>query len=290
MLFDAQTKRTHFFRENSISCCSNLRFKAPVGAPKWLSPKYGLWLLFSFFPVFLSAQINESDTLKVKANLSITGFWQAGNVETRIFRAKSEVSYKPFKKWTFKTTNSYVYQAFDNKKADEDILSLNFLYFNSERRIYPLILGFVSTNFRREIASRQLVGAGFNFQLLQHKNYWLKLALTSEHEHTSFNKSRFNLSAYDGQQAMNTFRATLWVNGKYHLFQNKVVLSHESYIQPSLEQGDNYRWQADLGLELPIWKFLNFKINYVHTFESIVVAGQQQQDQMLTFGFTVKSY
>ncbi len=257
-------------------------------------PKKNISIKFLFFfllfPLLLSAQINESDTLKVKANLSLTGFWQAGNVETQIFRAKSEVSYKPFKKWVFKTTNSYVYQAFDNKKADEDILSLNFIYFNPERRIYPLVLGFVSTNFRREISSRQLMGAGFNFQVLQHKNYWLKLALTSEHEHTSFNKTRFNLTAYNGQQTINTFRTTLWVSGKYHLLKNKIVLSHESYIQPSLEDGDNYRWQADLGMELPIWKFLNFKINYVHTFESIVVEDQKQEDQMLTFGFTLKSY
>jgi hypothetical protein len=37
----------------------------------------------------LSAQINESDTLRVKASLSITGFYQGGNVETLIFRAKT---------------------------------------------------------------------------------------------------------------------------------------------------------------------------------------------------------
>ena len=96
---------------------------------------------FLFFPIFLSAQINESDTLKVKANLSLTGFWQGGNVETLIFRAKSDLSLKLHKKWVFKTKNSYVYQEFGKNKADEDILSLNFLYFNPDRKIYPLVLG-----------------------------------------------------------------------------------------------------------------------------------------------------
>ena len=37
------------------------------------------------FPIWLSAQINESDSLKIKADLSLTGFWQGGNVETLIF-------------------------------------------------------------------------------------------------------------------------------------------------------------------------------------------------------------
>ena len=81
---------------------------------------------FLFIPLLLTAQINESDTLKVKADLSLTGFWQGGNVQTLIFRAKSNFSFTPWKRWVFKTQNSYVYQEFGKVKADEDILSLNF--------------------------------------------------------------------------------------------------------------------------------------------------------------------
>ncbi len=246
------------------------------------------YLLFS--PIFLSAQINESDTLKVKANLSLTGFYQGGNVETLIFRAKSDFSFKPLKKWVFKTQNSFVYQEFDKKKADADILSLNFLYFNPERKIYPLVLGILSTNFRREIDFRYLLGAGVNFQILTTKNSWLKFAISSEYEQTDFAKADFNRSEYDGNQSINTFRGTFWVNGKYKLFKKKVIVTHEFYFQPSLEQRNNFRWQADIGLELPLWKFLNFKINYLQTFESVVIQNQKQKDNILTFGFTLKSY
>lgn len=243
-----------------------------------------------FFSTFVAAQINESDTLKVKANLSLTGFYQGGNVETLIFRAKSDFSFKPLKKWVFKTQNSFVYQAFDKEKADADILSLNFLYFNPERKIYPLVLGILSTNFRREIDFRYLLGAGVNFQILTTKNSWLKIAISSEYEKTDFAKADFNRSEYDGNQSINTFRGTFWVNGKYKLFKKKVVVTHEFYVQPSLEQSNNFRWQADVGLELPLWKFLNFKINYLHTFESVVIQNQKQKDNILTFGFTLKSY
>ena len=38
----------------------------------------------------------------------------------------------------FKNTNSYVYQAFDKDKADSNFLSLNFLYFNPEKRFYTV--------------------------------------------------------------------------------------------------------------------------------------------------------
>jgi hypothetical protein len=243
-----------------------------------------------FFPLVLTAQINESDTLKVKANLSLSGFWQEGNVQTVIFRAKSEISVRPWKQAVFKTRNSYVYQEFGKQKADEDILSLNFLYFNPEQRVYPVLLGFVSTNFRREIDLRYLLGAGVTYQVLMHEDHWLKFSISSEYERTNFAQANFNRDAYDGTASINTFRGTIWVNGKYRLFDKKLILSHESYFQPSLGLDDNYRWQADLGLELPIWKFLNLKVNYLHTFESVVIENQKQEDQFLTFGFTLKSY
>lgn len=246
--------------------------------------------VFLFVPILIFGQINESDSLKVKANLSITGFWQGGNVDTAIFRAKSDFSFKPGKNLVFKTTNSYVYQEFGKEKADEDILSLNFLYLNPDRKIYPLVLGFISTNFRREIDLRYLLGAGVTFQILEHKDYWLKFSLTSEYEHTHFEKTDFNRSEYDGSRSINTVRGTIWVNGRYKLFKNKLILSHESYYQPSLEEGNNYRWQADVGLELPVWEFLNFKINYLHMFESIVQENQSQDDRFLTLGFTIKTY
>lgn len=243
-----------------------------------------------FFPFFLSAQINESDTLNLKASLSLTGFWQSGNVETVIFRAKSNLSFKFMKNWVFKTQNSYVYQEFAKVKADEDILSLNFLYLNPERGFYPLLLSFFSTNFRRAIDLRYLLGAGVTYQIISSDNNWLKCSLSMEYEQTDFNQTNFNRTDYDGLSTINTFRGTIWVNGKYKLFKEKLVLTHESYFQPSLQQSDNFRWQADLGLELPISSFFNFKINYLHTFESIVIEGQLQEDRFLTFGFTIKNY
>jgi hypothetical protein len=250
--------------------------------------KFLFYLLL--FPCFVAAQMNESDTISLKANLSLTGFYQGGNVETFIFRAKSDFSFRPLKKWVFKTKNSYVYQEFGKEKADEDILSLNFLYLNPERKFYPLVLGFFSTNFRRSIELRSLLGGGVTYQLFEKEKNWLKASVSSEYEQTRFGETTFNITDYNGEDKINTMRATIWVNGNYHLFKKKLILTHEFYYQPSLEESNNYRWQADLGIELPIWKFLNFKINYMHTFESIVIASQEREDKLLTFGFTFKTY
>jgi len=248
------------------------------------------FFILLLFPYLLNAQINESDSLNFKANLQLTGFLQTGNVETLIFRAKSDVSLKLWKNTIFKTQNSYIYQEFGKEKADEDILSLNFLYFNPERKIYPFVLGFFSTNFRREINSRYLVGGGLTYNILNKNKNWLKASLSLEYENTDFKNTNFNISSYNGMNEINTFRSTIWVNGKYFLCKDKLILTHENFFQPSLEKGDNYRWQADIGIELPLWKYLNFKVNYLRTFESLVVTNQKREDSFLTLGFTLKNY
>lgn len=248
-----------------------------------------LYLLFVGIPFSLLAE-DSTRVEPIKADLSVTGFWQAGNVETWIFRAKSEVSVMPIMHWELKTRNSYVYQAFGGQKADEDILSLNFLTLKKHDKIQPLLLGFFSTNYRREISLRTLIGAGFTYEWIKNKKSSLKLSLTSEYEYTDFKKTDFNRVQYDGLSSINTFRATLWVNGRYNLFNSNMILTHESYIQPSLEQNNNYRWQADVGLEFPISSKVNFKVNYLQTYESIVIDGQKEEDRFLTFGLGVKNF
>lgn len=241
-------------------------------------------------PGTLYAQIPDSDSLNWKADLALSGLYQAGNVETKIFRANSNFSFKPYKNWVFETKNSYIYQEFGQDKADEDILSLNFLNFNPYRPFYPLILGFVSTNFRREIDLRYLVGAGFSYQILKEEKNFLKLSVTTEYEHTEFKEDNFNRSKFNGSTIINTWRATLWVSGNYDLIADKLVISHESYFQPSLEESSNYRWQADTSIEFPIWKYLSITMSYLYTYENIVIDKQKPEDRILSIGLKIKSY
>lgn len=76
---------------------------------------------FGFLLVFMlsnniKGQVNESDSLNFKTDLSITGFLQEGNVQTVIFRAVSNTSFKISEQILFKTQNSYTYQEFGKTK------------------------------------------------------------------------------------------------------------------------------------------------------------------------------
>lgn len=248
-----------------------------------------LCYFFFIFSLCLHAQNKTKDSTSLKASLSLTGFYQGGNVQTLIFRAKGDLGFGVWPNGEYKTQNSYIYQAFDKEKADEDILSLNFLRFNPNRQIYPFVLAFLSTNYRRAIDLRYLVGGGITFQIARSSKSQLKLSLSSEYENTKFSRTTFNYSEYNDQNSINTLRATVWIKGKYQMFKNKIIFSHESYFQPSLARANNFRWQMDMAIEIPVIKYLDFKINYRYAYENIVIIDQKKYDDFLTFGFTIKT-
>lgn len=245
-----------------------------------------LWtaLVFSLVcqPVF--GQINESDTLLLQHASALTGSLQTGNIEAVALRLKADVSLAPSQWWALKTQNSYRYQEFFKRKADNDFYNRNFLYLWQQRRVYPFAMAFVSTNFRRKIDFRYFAGAGATWQLVRQPGHTVKTALSGVYESTRFAASVYNYPEYDGSEKIETWRATFWLFGKHALLNKHLRLYYEAYVQPSLERGNNFRWQTEIGLEWPFWKGLSFTANYVFTHENVVVSSVKQDDRLLTFG------
>ncbi len=230
------------------------------------------------------AQINESDTLLLQHATALTGSLQTGNIEAAALRLKADFSLAPSPVWAVKMQHSYRYQEFFERKADSDFYSRNFLYGWQHRRVYPFALAFVSTNFRRKIDFRYFAGIGATWQLVRQSSHTVKTALSGVYESTRFDARLFNYSEYDGSEKIETWRATFWLFGKHALLNKHLRLYYEAFVQPSLESGNNFRWQTELGLEWPFWKGLSFTANYVFTHENIVVSNVKQDDGLLTFG------
>lgn len=65
-----------------------------------------------FFPMLFFAQLNESTALKIQGQLSLTGFWQSGNVQIVIFSARVEGSMEAIKTSFSRQEIHNVYQEF----------------------------------------------------------------------------------------------------------------------------------------------------------------------------------
>ncbi|MBL7746929.1 MAG: DUF481 domain-containing protein, partial [Chitinophagaceae bacterium] len=236
------------------------------------------------------AQLNESDTVQFQLRATLTGNYQQGNVNILTVRSRLDLTYAPVRNIVFKSQNSSLYQSFSSIRADNDIFSRNYFYYQPQKRLYPFGIFYLSANYRRKINARLFGGAGATFQLLNKPSHILKVSASAVYETSRFKGTVYNLSEYDGSNFIKLWRGTLYMAGWNYLFDKKLRLYYDAYWQPAFNNCRNYRAQADLGIELPVWKGLVITALYSYTHEKVVVAPVKQDDKILTFGigYTIK--
>ena len=236
----------------------------------------------SGFPA--QAQLNESDTTRLQVRVALTAHHQAGNVEVFTLRGRFDFTVSRMRVWVVKSQNSSLYQTFYSVKADSDLFSRNYLYYRPERRVYPFAIAYVSANYRRKIAFRYFAGAGLTAQLIRTPRNGLKIAAGVVHEHTRFATTTFNETAYNGSPTIALWRGTTWLGGWHSLPGSRVRLYYDAYWQPAFRDVKNYRWQADVGVDVAVWKGLSFSALYSYTHENVVATRVQPDDNLLTVG------
>ena len=231
------------------------------------------------------AQLNKSDTVFFQLRTSLTGNLQRGNVDAFALRSKVDFSLAPTRAVVFKSQNSGLYQVFYSVKADNDLFSRNYLYYQPHRRAYPFAIGYGSTNYRRKIDFRYFTGAGVTVRLWNRQLDGLKVSVGAVYENTRFAVTSYNDGRYNGSQTIALWRATSWLGG-WHSLDNHLRLYYDAFWQPAFSRASNYRWQADVGLDLLVWRGLAFNAFYTYAHENVVVTKVRPNDQMLTFGFS----
>ena len=231
------------------------------------------------------AQLNESDTLRFQLRASLTGSYQHGNVEVLNIKGRLDLTFSQ-QHWVYKSQNSSLYQAFYNTKADNDIFSRNYLYYQPRRRVYPFAIAYLSTNFRRKISNRYFAGTGVSWQVINTPKTVIKLSASEVYEVTKFTSKVFNYSVYNGSEAIKLWRGTLYLSGWHNLMAGGIRLYYDAYWQPSFRDRHNYRTQLDIGTDLSVWKGFSFTALFTYMHENVVAAGIRQNDKLLSFGLS----
>jgi hypothetical protein len=255
-----------------------------------MKSKYTKVLLNAVLLLVLSAkamaQINESDTMKLQLQISLTGNYQKGNVELLTLLGRGEFLIRPFPNWAFKTQISSLYTKFSNSQIDNNIFSRNVFYYKPERRLYGYISAFVSANYRRKIKFRYVITSGPAWKPIQSKVIVVKLSAALVYESTLFTDTVFNQPSYNGKERINLWRSHYYVGGWVYALNNQLRLNYEFYWQPAFNNSKNYRIQAEVGLTYPIWKGLAFNTVYIFSHENVVVENIKKDDRILTFGLS----
>lgn len=248
--------------------------------------KTGLQLLLLFSCFSSIAQLNESDTVRLRFRGSMTGNYQQGNVELFALRTKADLVIAPAKGLVFKTQNNSLYQSFYSVRADNDLYSRNYLYYQPTRTVYPFAIVYASGNYRRKIKSRVFAGAGITTQVLRGKNLVVKVSGSLVRERSLFRDSSYNDTRYNGRKVISCWRGTLYSGGWYTVPGKKIRVFYDAFFQPAISLRNNYRSQADIGLDMPVWRGLSFTMLYSFTHENTVIQKIKKQDKILSFGLS----
>lgn len=249
-----------------------------------MKPLLAIVWLGVLLPIYVNAQINESDTLKLQLRTSLTGNYQQGNVNILTIRSRLDLTYSPVKHFVFKSQNSSLYQEFSSKKADNDIFSRNYIYYRPQKKLYPFGIAYISANYRRKINTRLFAGGGITYQLLNKTYHVIKLSANAVYETNTFKGTVYNYSNYNGSNTINLWRGTLFIGGWNYLLEKRLRLYYDGYYQPAFNNKNNYRTQFDIGVDFPVWKGLNFTSLYTFTHENIVIQEVKQDDKIVSFG------
>jgi hypothetical protein len=212
-----------------------------------------------------------------------------GNVNRVLFSAIHRLQYRDKRNiYKLNADINYIYGEKDNRKSEDDLIANLNHSFWSEKRFYGIVFGTYEFSNLRGINQRYLGGAGIGWQVIRidaekAKKYsivpYLSITNAIIYENTDF------LKLVDVEVVRNSTR----ILANCSFFRGKLLFNNTIFLQPSLSNS-NFRgsWTNVFRVPLNGWFSLQSTLDY--TYESFVVAGRQNSDLRLLFGFTVGNF
>ena len=244
----------------------------------------GVFLISLYCVNSLSAQINESDTVGYQFNAALRGAYQAGNVELlRVINSVDGLAVFQ-ENVVLKTENTLFYQEFFGQKADLDMSSRNYLYYKPFSKVYPYLIGYVSSNYRRDISSRYYSGLGLTYHFLNNGQSSIKISNNIAYDVTNYETDRYNEVQFNGSTEISNWINTLYLQGFHRVCSGKLLIHYKAYWQQSFEYEAMYRYLVSTNLNFKLGKgwFLQTQMDY--RFEHVTNNNVKQSDFIWTWG------
>lgn len=161
--------------------------------------------------------------------------------------------------------------------AERDSYGDLFVDVFKKRRTYLFGLGILENSNLRRIDLRKMAGAGLGFRVLNTKTNYLTLTNAIVYESTNFRE----------KATVTTARNSFRVKGKHAFLQDKIRLNHITFMQPSLSDMRNLRWNTIVSVELPLNKYVTLRTSFENFYESVVETSRKRNDSRLTFGVAI---
>lgn len=231
-----------------------------------------------------STQTKAKDTLKVKYLVSSDVSVTAGNLNSFTTVNKGQLDLEK-RVWGINSTALFRYGTLDDKINSREFNVTTAASLFPKNRVYGFINGGYEFSFLRGFNNRAFGGAGISFRVFRKTNNKLETFFNTLYEFTEFNEP----IVVDGDSSMtlSTARGVLGWTGTHKVFSQKLIITHAGKFQQSLQNLDNYRFEGNVNLTLPIFSVLSVKTGVQYTYENIVLDGRQNSDFIWTFGIVL---
>ena len=244
-----------------------------------------------------TTKITKKDTLKPKIvpltkkqlfkknfkyKIALDGTLMTGNVERKLGIFRTDIAHID-SVFEFAMSPRFAYGEQNGKLAEREYYTDLTAILFPKNKIYALAFGILEQSNLRAIQFRSQAGGGIGFHIFQKPNNLLSITNVIIHEKTDFQDDTKKPTI---ELARNSTR----LKGKHTLVAKKLTFSHVSFLQPSITDIKNLRWNTLLTLEVPITNSFRFRVTYEQFYESNVVNNRKNSDTRLVVGLALANF
>lgn len=211
-----------------------------------------------------------------KSTIAAEAVVQSGNVNTQLFTLRGDVSHVD-SLFEVGFGGTFAYGEQDEIKSEQLLLGVLTADLWPQDVLSPFVIAAAEYNFQRRIDLRWQAGAGAKWTFWEDSLNTVSLSPAV----------LFDATMYDPDAKLKdvrTGRGSVRLKGKHLLLNSAVVFTHLSFFEPSLSDGEDYRWNTLLVLDIPVSKMVALRTSFSSTFENIVAEGKKKNDSKLLFG------
>lgn len=228
------------------------------------------------FPLLVSSVSAQKKMHDWKSTIAAEAIVQSGNVNTQLFTLRGDVSHVD-SLFEVGFAGTFAYGEQEELKNEQLLLGALTADLWPQDVISPFVVGAAEYNFQRRVDLRWQAGAGAKWTFWEDSLNTVSLSPAV----------LFDATTYDPAAKLDdvrTARGSVRLKGKHLLLNSALVFSHLSFFEPSLSNGDDYRWNTLLILDIPVSKVVSLRTSFNSTFENIVAEGKKKNDSKFLFG------
>ena len=235
----------------------------------------------------LSAQ--QADTSRVKVELGATGNVQTGNFERLQFINQLSASFdSKNRKWNLYTRHLYLYQKVFGNETQNDYLGRNFLTYRVDEKLDVFTAFFLEKYLIKRIDLHSQVGVGARYALVKKPRAFIQLGLMGSYSNKEYIGANFSEFDNGGDATIEGFFLSPVLNTKFVVVPKRIFFNLLCWYQQDVTESQNWRFNLESSLLVPVWKGLSLKTSFNNFYENINLVGAKANDTFLTYGLSYK--